>query len=326
MPRKQPAQGESQQRRELRRCEHVLRQGPRAEAGRVGGRQQHDDAESDEPLGRQRERTESSPRAYRIVPGRGRARNFANAAATAAIVPVWMTRSIAQPKRNPGERPVGLAEEDVLPARFRQHGGELRAGDRGGHRQKPGDHPDAEEQSAASEKARALGRDDEDARADHRADDQRDGVEPADAAPQRLVHQPSRNPRRRRRRRAVDRMDRASTNAATMPAPPAIRSGAAGTAAGGGGIFARSPAVAARRRASSSSRLRSPIRIAQRWFAARAEAKSGAQRAQQGFLGPHPPVVARDRPGAGLLERPLARAPRDPPRLRSRNREDGGTP
>ena len=183
-----------------------------------------------------------------------------------------------------------------------------------------------EEEARGTEEPRALGRDDEDARADHRADDQRDGVEPADAAPQRLVHQPSRNPRRRRRRRAVDRMDRASTNAATMPAPPAIRSGAAGTAAGGGGIFG---ALSGRRgTAARELQLEAPLPHPHRPAVVRREGRGEErrQRAQQGFLGPHPPVVARDRPGAGLLERPLARAPRDPPRLRSRNHEDGGTP
>ncbi len=39
------------------------------------------------------------------IPGAKTARNLANAAATAAIVPVWMTSSMAQPKRKPASGP-----------------------------------------------------------------------------------------------------------------------------------------------------------------------------------------------------------------------------
>src|SRR5262249_23921581 len=80
------------------------------------------------------------------------------------------------------ERSVGLAEEDVLSARARQHGRELRAGDRGGHREETRHRPDGDEERRRAHQPRALGRDDENPGADHRTDDERRRGEPANAA------------------------------------------------------------------------------------------------------------------------------------------------
>ncbi len=40
-----------------------------------------------------------------VTPGASTPRNFAKATTTAAIVPVWMTSTIAQPNRNPASGP-----------------------------------------------------------------------------------------------------------------------------------------------------------------------------------------------------------------------------
>ena len=52
-------------------------------------------------------------------------RNLAKATATAAMVPVWTTRNVAQPNMKPTDGPVRLAEEDVLAAGPGHHRGDL---------------------------------------------------------------------------------------------------------------------------------------------------------------------------------------------------------
>ena len=65
----------------------------------------------DELLGRKADRVSAAEVHWRdqviaaAIPGTSTPVNLANATATAAIVPVWMTRKIAQPNRNPNAGP-----------------------------------------------------------------------------------------------------------------------------------------------------------------------------------------------------------------------------
>ena len=105
---------------------------PGPQAPRVHGRQDDDQDQGDELLRREADRV-AVPKRDRLdevvrrprPPATKTPRNLANATATAAIVPVWTTRNIAQPNRKPNERAVGLAEEDVLPAGPGHHRREL---------------------------------------------------------------------------------------------------------------------------------------------------------------------------------------------------------
>src|SRR5207253_1616124 len=78
------------------------------------------------------------------------------------------------------ERPVQLAQVDVLPAGARHGGGQVPVAERARHGERPGDGPHGEQPAGRRQPARDVGRDDEDARADHRAGDQRGRVEEAE--------------------------------------------------------------------------------------------------------------------------------------------------
>ncbi len=96
-----------------------------------------------------------------------------------------------------GERTERLAQKDVLPARLGHHRAQLAVGERAEQRERATDEPQPEvDAGSGDEPGHDRGRD-EDARADHRAHDQRRGAEHPEAPLQRLSH-PAVVPRRAR--------------------------------------------------------------------------------------------------------------------------------
>src|SRR4029077_4494891 len=79
------------------------------------------------------------------------------------------------------ERTVELRQIDVLPARAGHGGREPPVAERPRDRERTGERPDHEEPARGGQPARDVGRDDEDARSDHRPRDQRGGVEEPEA-------------------------------------------------------------------------------------------------------------------------------------------------
>jgi len=80
------------------------------------------------------------------------------------------------------ERRKGFAQVDVHPAGARHHGGEFAVGERGGHRKHAGQRPGHQHAAGAADVPRHVGRDDKDARADHRAGHSQHRVKEAEAA------------------------------------------------------------------------------------------------------------------------------------------------
>jgi hypothetical protein len=78
------------------------------------------------------------------------------------------------------ESSIGLAQEHVHPAGLGEGGGQLRQGERAAEAQHPTDHPDGQHQDGRFDAPRDLGGDDEDPRADHRADEDADDVDEAE--------------------------------------------------------------------------------------------------------------------------------------------------
>ena len=74
------------------------------------------------------------------------------------------------------QRAQRFAQVNVLAAGARHHGRQLPVGERAGDGQEPGHQPGGDEQRGRIDQPRDLRRDDEDARADHRAHDQGGGA------------------------------------------------------------------------------------------------------------------------------------------------------
>src|SRR5688572_4062553 len=178
--------GQRDERRELREREDVLSRRPGPEPGRVGRRQQEDDADADGlgrgdgegPYLRLRLGDRGPQDAEELGEGDGDRGDRAR-----------LNDEEHRPAEEETEqRTVRLAEEDVLAARLRHHRRELRTAERRDHREDSGDRPRGEKPPARPQQARALRGHDEDAGTDHRADDESRRVEPADAADELAAH------------------------------------------------------------------------------------------------------------------------------------------
>ncbi len=126
-PRTSPAPASEKERRELGGREDVLRQRPGLEPGRVGGREKGDDAEGDE-LHRRDGR--DGPRAASRRPesdGTSTPAKLRECHGDGGDRPRLDHQERRPPEEKTREPPVGLAKEDVLAARLRQHCGQLRA-------------------------------------------------------------------------------------------------------------------------------------------------------------------------------------------------------
>ena len=114
---------------------------------------------------------------------------LAKATATAAMVPVWITRNMRPAVEESAQRAEGFAQVDVLPAGVRHGGGQFAVAQRGDQGERRGDHPGHDQQARRLHLARDIGGHDEDARADHRAHHQRGGVDQAEAFDQAVFHE-----------------------------------------------------------------------------------------------------------------------------------------
>ena len=92
------------------------------------------------------------------------------------------------PVEEAADRPVELRQIHVLSPRARHGGGEPPVARGARHRERAGDRPDEQEPAGRRQASRDVGRDDEDAGADHRARDERRRVDEAESRLEAVRH------------------------------------------------------------------------------------------------------------------------------------------
>ena len=189
VPAKQNAQqNQSDQGESLRRSKNILDVLAETQAARIGQREKYDQDNSNQLLrgkaqrvfGRKRDRGDD-PRV-----GRNRGREHAEEAGECNRYRRNRSGLNDQEKRPAVEktpqRRIGFAQVDVLSARLGHHRRKLAIGKRRGNRQDAGNNPGEEQTARRTRLPGDVGGHDEDAGANHRADDNHGGVEQAQAA------------------------------------------------------------------------------------------------------------------------------------------------